>query len=135
MTSTTVNQARQKNPATVLQGRRPWLIRSLLVIAAATGMLIAGAMLWNAATSARAAAAYPPRGQFVDVGGARMHVICRGAGDPTLVMQGGIAGGALDWLPVMEELAPTHRVCAFDRLGQDVRLAGAGLHFAHVHFH
>jgi pimeloyl-ACP methyl ester carboxylesterase len=114
-----MNQAEEKSPATVLPGRRRWLIRSLLVIAAATGILIAGAMLWNVVATRAVATVYPPRGQFVDVGGAQMHVICRGAGEPTLVMQGGIAGGALDWLPVMEELASTHRVCAFDRLGQD----------------
>ena len=119
MTSTTVNQAGQKRPATLLQDWRPWFIRGLLVIAAATGILVAGAMLWNTAATAQVAAAYPPRGQFVDVGGARMHVICRGAGEPTLVMQGGIAGGALDWLPIMEEMASTHRVSAIDRLGQD----------------
>ncbi|MFN2167818.1 MAG: alpha/beta fold hydrolase, partial [Anaerolineae bacterium] len=114
-----MHQAGQKNRTTFLQGRRRWLIHGLLMLAAATGILIAGAMLWNAVATARVAVAYPPRGQFVDVGGARMHVICRGAGEPTLVMQGGIAGGALDWLPIMEELASTHRVCAFDRLGQD----------------
>jgi pimeloyl-ACP methyl ester carboxylesterase len=53
------------------------------------------------------------------VGEANMHVVCQGSGSPTLVLQPGIAGGALDWLPLMEELSDTTRVCAFDRLGQD----------------
>ena len=48
-----------------------------------------------------------------------MHYVCMGGGDPTLVLQGGHGGGAIDWLPVMELLADDYRVCAFDRLGQD----------------
>ena len=31
----------------------------------------------------------------------------------------GIGGGAVDWSPIMPALAQHHRVCAFDRLGQD----------------
>lgn len=62
---------------------------------------------------------YPPPGQFVTVGGARMHYICAGSGEPTLVLAAGIGGGALDWGAVMPRLAQGRRVCAFDRLGQD----------------
>jgi pimeloyl-ACP methyl ester carboxylesterase len=82
-------------------------------------VLIIGAIAWDYYDSNRTIADYPPRGEFVPVGTAEMHVICQGSGSPTLVMQPGIAGGALDWLPVMEELAVSNRVCAFDRLGQD----------------
>ena len=65
------------------------------------------------------ATAFPPRGEFVTVNRAKMHVICQGTGDPALVLQAGIGGGALDWLPLMSHLSAERRVCAFDRLGQD----------------
>ena len=50
-----------------------------------------------------------------------MHYVCAGAGDegePSLVLVAGFGGDVLDWTPVMPALARSHRVCAFDRLGQ-----------------
>ncbi len=74
-------------------------------------------------------AVHPPRGEFVTVRGARMNVICRGEATPAapaLVFQAGIAGGALDRLPLMDVLDDSYRVCAFDRFGQDLERSGAG---------
>ena len=96
-----------------------WLRNGAIALVVVAVLLVIGAIAWDVYASRRALDDYPPRGGFVQVDGARMHVICEGSGDPTLVMQAGIAGGALDWLPLMEELAPSNRVCAFDRLGQD----------------
>jgi pimeloyl-ACP methyl ester carboxylesterase len=100
--------------------RRGCLLRNTaLTLGIALVLLIVGAIVWDAIATNRAATTYPPRGEFVTVDNSQMHVICRGSGSPTLVIQAGIAGGALDWLPVMDTLAASHRVCAFDRLGQD----------------
>jgi pimeloyl-ACP methyl ester carboxylesterase len=90
----------------------------------ALGMVLVMALIATAAgydryAEARQAADHPAPGQFVDVGGARMHYRCEGSGEPTLVLAAGIGGGALDWGEVMPALAENHRVCAFDRLGQD----------------
>ena len=92
---------------------------SALVVLASLFLLLMGTVTWDRSASVRAEALYPARGSFVTVNDAQMHVICQGQGEPTLAFQAGIAGGAIDWLPVMAELAPSHRVCAFDRLGQD----------------
>lgn len=96
-----------------------WLGSIVIVLVTASLILTTGAYAYDRQQTAAVDRTFAPRGEFVDVDGARMHVICRGAGEPTLVMQAGIAGGALDWLPIMDELAASHRVCAFDRLGQD----------------
>jgi pimeloyl-ACP methyl ester carboxylesterase len=93
--------------------------RGLALIAMALVVVIAGASGYDAYASRRALADYPPPGQFVQVGQARMHYLCQGSGEPTLVLEAGIGGGLLDWSPVMPALAQHNRVCAFDRLGQD----------------
>ncbi len=104
--------------------RRPrgWLRRLawvLAVLAAIILVVVAAAFAYDAYATARLADEYPAPGSFVQVGDRRMHYLCMGEGDPTVVLQGGHGGGAIDWLPVMELLADDFRVCAFDRLGQD----------------
>lgn len=61
--------------------------------------------------------AYPPPGELVDVGGHRLHLIRRGAGAPTVVLDAGLAGFSLDWGLVYPEVARFTSVCAYDRAG------------------
>jgi len=101
---------------------RRWLrplLFGLLGIILFLVLVVVVTKIWDTVASRRVPETYPPRGEFVNVDGARMHVICQGSGEPTLALQPGIGGGALDWLPLMEELDDDFRVCAFDRLGQD----------------
>jgi pimeloyl-ACP methyl ester carboxylesterase len=55
------------------------------------------------------------------VGGHRLHISCLGErrpGTPTVVLEDGSAGvGSIDWRPVQALVAPTTRVCAYDRAG------------------
>jgi pimeloyl-ACP methyl ester carboxylesterase len=95
------------------------LLRAFLLLAVSLILLAAVASGYDLYASRGALADYPPPGQFVRVGAARMHYICEGTGEPTLVLEAGFAGGALDWMPVLPALAEHRRVCAFDRLGQD----------------
>ena len=91
-----------------------------LLIVLLSSIVLAGISRWyDGHASALTLRAYPPPGQFVAVGAARMHYLCQGTGEPTLVLQAGFGGGALDWQPIMPALARHTRVCAFDRLGQD----------------
>ncbi|NIR58342.1 MAG: alpha/beta hydrolase, partial [Gammaproteobacteria bacterium] len=46
-----------------------------------------------------------------------MHLLCRGAGRPTVVLEGGIGEPALTWTAVQGALAPRVRICAYDRAG------------------
>jgi pimeloyl-ACP methyl ester carboxylesterase len=65
----------------------------------------------------RALAAHPAPGALVDVGGRRLHLLCRGEGAPTVVFEAsgfgshGIYGAAFD------DAASRWRACAYDRAG------------------
>ncbi len=58
-----------------------------------------------------------PPGRMVDVGGYRLHIDCRGEGSPTVVMDAGLGGLSLEWLPVQQPLSRQGRVCSYDRAG------------------
>ena len=83
----------------------------LVAVAAAAG---AG---YERIASAGDAAAFPPVGRLVDVGGYRLYLDCRGEGAPTIVMDAGLGGTSLDWSLVQPELARTTTVCSYDRAG------------------
>lgn len=63
------------------------------------------------------AARHPPSGQWVDVGGHRLHIVCVGAGRPTVVLEAGMSGWSVDWSLVQPALARHTRTCAYDRAG------------------
>lgn len=61
---------------------------------------------------------FPPHGELVDIGGRRMHLDCRGAGQPVVVLEAGLdTYGSLAWSAVHDSIAATTRVCAYDRAG------------------
>ncbi|HEY3130412.1 MAG TPA: alpha/beta hydrolase [Acidobacteriota bacterium] len=59
----------------------------------------------------------PPPGKLVDVGGRKLHLLCTGAGAPTVVLEAGASAFAIDWSLVQPEIARTNRVCSYDRAG------------------
>ncbi|MCB0162158.1 MAG: hypothetical protein KDD83_28670, partial [Caldilineaceae bacterium] len=61
-----------------------WIGRAVIVLVVAALVLTAGAYAYDRRQTATVMDEFAPRGEFVDVDGARMHVICRGAGEPTL---------------------------------------------------
>jgi pimeloyl-ACP methyl ester carboxylesterase len=67
--------------------------------------------------AARDAAANPPPGRLVDVGGYRLHLSCAGEGSPTVVLESGLANRSADWDVVLPQVATTTRVCSYDRAG------------------
>jgi len=60
---------------------------------------------------------YLPPGQMVDVGGYQLHLYCTGQGSPTVILESGLAGPALQWALVQQEVEKTTRVCSYDRAG------------------
>ena len=86
--------------------------------AGAGAAAVAGAYLVNRASATRAEARYPPVGAFVEVDGTRLHYVERGEGRPVVLIHG---SGALvqDFIVsgLLDRLARSHRVIAFDRPG------------------
>ncbi len=58
---------------------------------------------------------YPPPGQLYAVNGHSMHLVCKGEGDPTVILQAGGTADSTWWYWVQNQLATYVRVCAFDR--------------------
>ena len=94
-----------------------------LVLALLFGLAaLAGLTLWKArAQETRAAAAYPPAGQFVGADGHRVHAVVMGpaAGDaPDLVLIHGASGNTRDLtFDLAPRLAERYRVIVLDRPG------------------
>lgn len=79
---------------------------------------LALALLSNAGNSEPPSAAQPaPRGQMVDLGGHRLHVICAGRGMPTVILESGFEEFSFDWILVQSKVARFSRVCSYDRAG------------------
>jgi pimeloyl-ACP methyl ester carboxylesterase len=62
-------------------------------------------------------AAPPPPGQLVDLGGHRLHVLCTGAGAPTVVVENGLGDFSFDWALVQQRVEKVTRICTYDRAG------------------
>jgi pimeloyl-ACP methyl ester carboxylesterase len=72
---------------------------------------------------------YDARGRRIDVDGRPVYLDCRGAGSPTVILEAGFGAGADSWGYVLDGVAATTRVCAWDRPGIG-RSAARGLHSA-----
>lgn len=94
--------------------------RSVVLSLAALGTVAAGGVATSAVAarrSARAEAASPPTGQFVEVGGRRIHAHVSGEG-PDLVLLHGAFGSLRDFtFDLVGRLETSYRVIAFDRPG------------------
>lgn len=60
---------------------------------------------------------YPPIGRMVDVGDYKLHMIDKGNGGPTVVIDPGMGGNSLSWGLVYPEIAKFSRVIVVDRAG------------------
>ena len=92
------------------------------LVAVAGGVLAA----FTALTARRVARALPPEGTFVEVDGARLHVVDQGTG-PAVVMIHGLAGQGRHFThSLTERLAGDHRLVVVDRPGAGWSQAAPG---------
>jgi pimeloyl-ACP methyl ester carboxylesterase len=87
---------------------------------------IAGA-LYQSASFRREANRFPPQGRLVDVGGRRLHLLCIGSGEPTVIFEPGGFGGALSSEAVRLDISRVTRVCSYDRMGMGWSDPGPGV--------
>jgi pimeloyl-ACP methyl ester carboxylesterase len=83
----------------------------------AMAAVLATGALYQVIGATRARRAFSPPGAFLDVGGHRVHVVCRGSGSPVVVFESGIAASSLSWSLVLPAIAKFTRACAYDRAG------------------
>lgn len=106
-------------------------MKILLVIVIVGAVLLAALLallfLFTWRTARKIEAAFPPTGRFIDVPGARLHVVERGEGPPILLVHG--LSGQLEnfGYGMIAPLSRDHRVIAVDRpgAGWSTRPAGA----------
>lgn len=58
-----------------------------------------------------------PPGEFISLRSHRLHVDCRGKGDVTVLLETGLGGSSLEWIPIQEKLLSRAVVCLYDRAG------------------
>lgn len=87
-------------------------------VAVLAGGLLAAGYIYEAQAEARDARTVKPAGRLVDVGGRRMHIVCKGQGEgPTVVLEAGGGNSAMMDQPLQDRIAAFARVCAYDRAG------------------
>ena len=97
-----------------LTGPGRWLATAALVLLAAASV---GAGVRSVATDSFANT-YPAPGAIHSVGDHDLHLDCRGHGQPTVVLVSGLGEFSASWARIRDGVAPTTRVCAYDRAGQ-----------------
>ncbi|MCU0497734.1 MAG: alpha/beta hydrolase [Anaerolineae bacterium] len=61
---------------------------------------------------------FPPPGQRIEVDGVRLHVLQKGEGRPTVVLEPALGSFALQWMFIQGRVAASTQVIAYDRAGQ-----------------
>jgi pimeloyl-ACP methyl ester carboxylesterase len=90
----------------------------LVVVGLLVVLLFAG-VGYQAVQTRSDRAQFPAPGRMIDVGGLKLHLDCRGAGSPVVVLEAGLTSGSTTWSLVHDAIARHTRVCAHDRPGMD----------------
>ena len=84
---------------------------------AVMAVIVLAGVLYQWAGSRRDRKRFERPGVLIDVGGHRLHVVCRGSGSPAVILESGIAASSLSWTVIQPEIARFATVCAYDRAG------------------
>ena len=74
-------------------------------------------LVYHRIASRRERRLHPPTGELVAIEGTRLHVVSRGRGTPTVVLDSALAGSSLSWSEIQPRLAELTRVVSYDRAG------------------
>ena len=95
----------------------PWLRRIVIAPLIALVTLILIGTLYQSVATEQDARTYQAPGRLVDVGGYRLHLVCLGDGDPTVLLEAGLGSNSVSWTWVRDGVSRFTRVCAYDRAG------------------
>jgi pimeloyl-ACP methyl ester carboxylesterase len=113
----TLKKGDEMNNKTGKNMRQPLWLRVLSMIAIGIVLLVLAGAAYQSVATAVDARRYPPPGEFIDVGGHRLHLYCQGEGSPTVILEAGAMSFSSSWLWVQPEVAKRTRVCSYDRAG------------------
>jgi len=94
-----------------------WIRKILLWIGSGVAALAVAGALYQQIGTALDARLAPPASEMVAVNGRAVHLVCRGGGARTFVLDAGLGAGTFEWWRLQPLLAEQGRVCAFDRAG------------------
>ena len=80
-------------------------------------LLPVAGLIYEAYKDGTAAIEFPPPGMMVDIGGRRLHLVCTGEGERTVLFEASGWGTALSAARVRDRLSPLMTVCSYDRSG------------------
>jgi len=103
--------------ARALLGLSGRLVRGVATVAAVIFVLAMAGATFETVTASGDAAAYPPPGRLIDVGGHRLHLHCKGDGGPTVVIDAGGGDFSQGWSHIQTQIAKDTRICTYDRGG------------------
>jgi pimeloyl-ACP methyl ester carboxylesterase len=81
------------------------------------GLIVLGGAICQAVAESEDLARFPAPGKLIDVDGHLMHIYCRGAGSPTVVVELGVGAIASSWDEIHRKMSLVTRVCLYDRAG------------------
>ncbi len=94
-----------------------WVTWGTALLAVAIG----ASLLAETLAESRDRARNPAPGQLVDVGGHRLHLLCKpappGTDGPTVVIEQGVGSPSILWWPIQDRISAFARVCTYDRAG------------------
>ncbi len=100
---------------------------TILIVVALLAALIAGSVSFTASTARKVEAALPPRGQFIEIDGERLHYVDTGGAGPAVVMIHGLSGNLLHFdYALADRLAGEFRLILVDRPGSGYSTRAAG---------
>ena len=91
--------------------------KSMKTAVTTTALIGGGLVLWTALAAGAAGAIVPPDGEFVDVPGARLHVVDTGGDGPVAVMLHGLYGQVRNFSYALTQELAGYRLILVDRPG------------------
>ncbi|GIP23859.1 alpha/beta fold hydrolase [Paenibacillus sp. J22TS3] len=110
----------EQNTKIIMKPRKPrksrW-IKIVLGVLAFMLILVGAGFGYEWYASKKAEADYPPPGKLVDVGGFRLHILKKGTGSPTILLEAASGETSQSWRKIPDEIAKFATVVSYDRGG------------------